>query len=126
MSSHIYACGQPVSFTDRRVLAPGPTSEFVIVRLLPIGDEAPRYEVQGSHERFTRVAEEMNLQAEPTALDPMTRTLDMNTIIDIVRSITAALLGALGNTQATRPAPARVKLATRNGYGNNDDDRPRS
>jgi hypothetical protein len=50
----------------------------------------------------------------------------MNTITDIVRRITAAFLGALGNTQATRPAPARVKLATRNGYGNNDADPPRS
>jgi len=63
MSAHKYACGQQVHFTDRRVLAPGPASEFVIVRLLPIGDEAPRYEVQGSRETFTRVAEEMALQA---------------------------------------------------------------
>ena len=75
MSSHMYACGQPVSFTDRRVLAPGPTSEFVIVRLLPIGDEAPRYEVQGSHERFTRVAEEMSLQAKPPRVDSNGRSL---------------------------------------------------
>jgi hypothetical protein len=67
MPTHKYGSGQPGSFTDRRVLAPGPTSEFVIVRLLPIGDEAPRYEVQGSHETFTRVAEERNLQAEPLA-----------------------------------------------------------
>ncbi len=58
MTAHKYACGQPVSFTDRRVLAPGPVSAFVIVKLLPIGDEAPRYEVQGSRETFTRVAEE--------------------------------------------------------------------
>jgi hypothetical protein len=67
MPAHKYGCGQPVSFTDRRVLALGPASAFVIVRLLPIGDEAPRYEVQGSHETFTRVAEERNLQAEPLA-----------------------------------------------------------
>lgn len=58
MTAHKYVCGQPVSFTDRRVLAPGPASEFVIVKLLPLGDEAPRYEVQGSRETFTRVAEE--------------------------------------------------------------------
>lgn len=63
MSAHKYACGQQVCFTDRRVLIPGPASEFVIVRLLPIGDEAPRYEVQGSRETFTRVAEEATLQA---------------------------------------------------------------
>ena len=75
MSAHKYTCGQPVSFKNRRVLAPSPLSEFVVIRLLPIGDEAPRYEVQGSREKFTRVAEEMNLQAEPAALDPKTRTL---------------------------------------------------
>ncbi len=69
MTAHKYACGQPVSFTDRRVLAPGPVSEFVIVKLLPIGDEAPRYEVQGSRETFTRVAEEAILQTEPADQD---------------------------------------------------------
>ena len=67
MSPHKYTCGQQVRFTDQRVLAPGPTSEFVIVKLLPIGDEAPRYEVKGNRETFTRVAEEVNLQTEPAA-----------------------------------------------------------
>ncbi len=71
MTAHKYACGQPVSFTDRRVLAPGPVSEFVIVKLLPIGDEAPRYEVQGSRETFTRVAEEAILQTEPADQTPL-------------------------------------------------------
>ncbi len=75
MPAHQYVRGQPVSFTDRRVLAPGPTSEFVIVRLLLISDEAPRHEVQGSHERFTRVAEEMNLQAAPPGMDSKVRSL---------------------------------------------------
>jgi hypothetical protein len=75
MSAHKYPCGQPVSFRNRRVLAPGPLNEFGVIRLLPIGDEAPRYEVQGSREKFTRVAEEMNLQAEPAALNPKARTL---------------------------------------------------
>lgn len=65
MTAHKYVCGQPVSFTDRRVLAPGPVSEFVIVKLLPFGDGVPRYEVQGSRETFTRVAEEKCLQAAP-------------------------------------------------------------
>ncbi len=51
MSAHKYVCGQQVWFTDRRTLAPGPTSEFVIVKLLPTGDEAPRYEVQGAERR---------------------------------------------------------------------------
>jgi hypothetical protein len=48
MEVHKYVCGQQVSFTDRRIVAPGLRSEFVIVKLLPIGDEAPRYEVQGA------------------------------------------------------------------------------
>jgi len=65
MTTHKYAPGQQVCFTDRRVLTPGPTSEFVIVKLLPLGDQAPRYEVQGSKERFTRVADEATLQAAP-------------------------------------------------------------
>ena len=73
MTAHKYACGQSVSFTDRRVLAPGPVSEFVIVKLLPIGDEAPRYEVQGSRETFTRVAEEAILQTEPADQDTTLR-----------------------------------------------------
>lgn len=74
MTAHKYVCGQPVSFTDRRVLAPGPASEFVIVKLLPLGDEAPRYEVQGSRETFTRVAEEAFLQTEPAEQDLQRRT----------------------------------------------------
>jgi hypothetical protein len=49
----------------------------------------------------------------------------MNTIIDIVRSIKAALLGDLGGAQTVRPAPARVKLATRNGYGDDGIPPPR-
>ncbi len=65
MSKHKYACGQQVSFTDRRVLAPGPVNAFVVVRHLPSGGEIPRYEVQGSLERFTRVGDETILQAEP-------------------------------------------------------------
>jgi hypothetical protein len=46
----------------------------MIVRLLPIGDEAPRYEVQGSRETFTRVAEEIILQAAPAGTSAEIRT----------------------------------------------------
>jgi hypothetical protein len=75
MSAHKYICGQQVRFTDRRIHAPGLASEFVIVRLLPIGDERPRYEVQGSRETFTRVADEIILQAAPAGTAPELRTL---------------------------------------------------
>lgn len=63
VSPYKYTPGQQVRFVDRRVLAPGPASEFVVIKPLPSGGEAPRYEVQGSRERFTRVAEEATLQA---------------------------------------------------------------
>jgi hypothetical protein len=46
----------------------------------------------------------------------------MNALLDFVRRIGAALLG----TPAARPAPAKVKLATRNGYGNDEAGPPRS
>ena len=42
----------------------------------------------------------------------------MNTLIDIVRSIKAALFGASANAPTARTAPPRAKLAGRNGYGN--------
>ena len=74
MSAHKYICGQQVRFTDRRTHAPGPASEFVIIRLLPIGDGAPRYEVQGSRETFTRVADEIILQAASTGSATERRT----------------------------------------------------
>ena len=42
----------------------------------------------------------------------------MNSLIDIVRSIKAALSSALAKAPSARPAPPRAKLAGRNGYGN--------
>ena len=90
-----------------------------------MGDDAPRYEVKGSREMFTRVAEEMSLQTEPAALDPKEEEVDMNVIIDIVRSIKTSLFNALGRAEATRSAPERVKLATRNGYGDDGIPPPR-
>lgn len=66
MSAHKYACGQKVTFTDRRVARPGPAPHFVITKFLPIGDEAPRYEVQGTNEKFSRVANEALLQVVPS------------------------------------------------------------
>ncbi len=50
----------------------------------------------------------------------------MNTIVQIARIIRAAVLGVLTDTKVPPPAPVRVKLATRNGYGGNDPDLPRS
>jgi hypothetical protein len=44
----------------------------------------------------------------------------MNTLIAIVRSIKVALFGASRHAATTRPHPKRVKLAGRNGYGNDD------
>ena len=44
----------------------------------------------------------------------------MSTIAEIIRSIKAALLGASTDAKIKAPAPVRVKLAGRNGYGNDD------
>ena len=66
MTAHTYAGGQPVSFTNRRVLAPRPRSEFVIVQPLAIGAEAHRHEVQGGRETFTRGAAEATLEMKPS------------------------------------------------------------
>lgn len=46
----------------------------------------------------------------------------MNALLDLVHRIKAALLG----TPVARPAPARMKLATRNGYGSDETGPPRS
>ena len=43
MSSHRYVCGQHVTFTGKRVIRPNWTGAFIIARLLPSGDEEPRY-----------------------------------------------------------------------------------
>ena len=50
----------------------------------------------------------------------------MNTIVRIARIVRAALLGVLVDTKVSPPAPVRVKLATRNGYGNDGPEPPRS
>jgi hypothetical protein len=46
----------------------------------------------------------------------------MNMFVAIVQAIKAAVLGAL---TAKAPAPVRVKLAGRNGYGNDGTPAPR-
>jgi hypothetical protein len=49
----------------------------------------------------------------------------MNTLMDILQRIKAAILGSSTNAQAARLAPVRVKLAGRNGYGNDHIPPPR-
>ena len=44
----------------------------------------------------------------------------MNTLIAIILRIKATLFGGSIEAQTVRPAPARAKLAGRNGYGSDD------
>lgn len=44
----------------------------------------------------------------------------MNTLIDIARSLKAAIFGVWTNGKTTAPAPVRLKLAGRRGYGDDD------
>ncbi len=61
MTTHLYPCGQHVTFTDKRYLGPAWSGDFVIVRQLPSGDEAPRYEIKSAGEVYSRVAYEDQL-----------------------------------------------------------------
>jgi hypothetical protein len=50
----------------------------------------------------------------------------MNTLLGILQRIKAALVGSSMKAQSARAVPVRVKLAGRNGYGNDDIPPPRS
>jgi hypothetical protein len=49
----------------------------------------------------------------------------MNTLTAIIHRIKTALFGSATNSRTAGPAPVRVKLAGRNGYGNDDIPPPR-
>lgn len=61
MSTHLYPCGQHVTFSDKRFLGRTWSGDFVIIKLLPSGDEAPRYEIKSTGEAYSRVAYENQL-----------------------------------------------------------------
>jgi hypothetical protein len=63
MSVHRFACGQRVTFSAKRVFGPSWSGAFVIVKLLPSGGEAPRYEIKSIEEAHTRAASEDQLSA---------------------------------------------------------------
>jgi len=61
MSTHLYPCGQLVTFTDKRYIGPSWSGSFVIIKHLPSGDETPRYEIKSTGEVHSRVAYEDQL-----------------------------------------------------------------
>lgn len=61
MTTHLYPCGQIVTFSDKRFLGSSWSGDFVIVRQLPSGDEFPRYEIKSTGEVYSRVAYENQL-----------------------------------------------------------------
>jgi hypothetical protein len=64
MSDHLFACGQHVSFTDRRFTGAAWSGAFVIAELLPSGGGVPRYRIKSSGEAYSRAAYEHQLAAE--------------------------------------------------------------
>lgn len=68
MSDYLYACGQHVTFTGRRIMGPSWTGAFVITKLLPSGGEEPRYEIKRIGETYTRAALESDLTARSESL----------------------------------------------------------
>jgi hypothetical protein len=68
LSDYLYACGQHVTFTGRRVMSPSWTGAFVITKLLPSGGEEPRYEIKRIGETHTRAALESDLTARAETL----------------------------------------------------------
>ncbi|MCB5176232.1 MULTISPECIES: hypothetical protein [Microvirga] len=69
MTEHLYACGQHVSFTDRRFTGPAWTGSFVIAELLPSGGGAPRYRIKSTGETYSRAVFEHQLTADVGMLD---------------------------------------------------------
>src|SRR3712207_9498690 len=63
LSNYLYACGQHVTFTGKRVMSPSWTGDFVITKLLPSGGEEPRYEIRRAGETHSRAALESDLTA---------------------------------------------------------------
>jgi hypothetical protein len=63
MSEHLYACGQHVTFTDRRFLGRAWTGAFVIMELLPSGGGIPRYRIKSTGETYSRAAFEHQLDS---------------------------------------------------------------
>lgn len=70
MSVYVYACGQHVTFTGKRLMSPSWTGDFVITKLLPSGGEEPRYEIRRIGETYTRAALESDLTARSENLRP--------------------------------------------------------
>lgn len=73
MSDYLYARGQHVTFTGKRLMSPSWSGDFVITKLLPSGGEEPRYEIRRTGETYSRAALESDLAArfedsQPTGL----------------------------------------------------------
>jgi hypothetical protein len=66
MTGHRYACGQNVTFFDKRFTGRNWSGSFVIIKQLPSGDEAPRYQIKSTGETYSRAAYEHQLSASFT------------------------------------------------------------
>lgn len=63
MSNHRFPCGQSVTFVDKRFLGPSWSGAFVVVKQLPSGEGAARYQIKSTGETHSRTAYEHQLSA---------------------------------------------------------------
>jgi len=63
MSNHHFVCGQPVMFVDKRFLGPSWSGAFIVIKQLPSGEGAPRYQIKSTGEAYSRMAYEHQLSA---------------------------------------------------------------
>jgi len=61
VSEYLYARGQHVIFTAKRITGTAWTGAFVITKLLPSGGQEPRYEIKSTGETYSRAALESEL-----------------------------------------------------------------
>ncbi len=70
MSEYLYARGQHVTFTTKRVTGTAWSGAFVVTKLLPSGGQEPRYEIKSTGETYSRAALESELTARLDILQP--------------------------------------------------------
>lgn len=63
MPEYLYARGQHVTFTTKRISGTFWSGAFIVTKLLPSGGQEPRYEIKGMGEAYSRAAVESELSA---------------------------------------------------------------
>jgi hypothetical protein len=73
VSEYLYARGQHVTFTTKRVTGTAWSGAFIVTKLLPSGGQEPRYEIKSTGEAYSRAALESELTARLDVFQPADR-----------------------------------------------------